>query len=595
MVVTGAPPGVLSRRGAWATALLLVLPSLPVLWICADSLIGDARGSSASAAGLSRALLPLELHLAFFALALAIAGRLSRLGPLLLPAIALMPAELFYLVRFGSPSDANVYGIIAETHLDEAISWMGPLLWIAPLATAISLVLGAWALRTTDWRWRHRSRWWVLAGALLAAAGWWVADRITQVDLGPDVEAEAPELPVVASGEQAGLRDLVAASYPWGLPLRAAEYLRFREALRAHHHPITDLQARRAIAAASGSQRREIHLLVIGESSRPDRWSLYGAARDTTPQLRQRRDLIVVRDAVSAATATRQAVPLMLSYRPPGQPLRLLNTPSLFAPFKQVGFRTYWLSTQGENGRNETPVTAIARDADEAHFLNPADFASAGTRDDALLPVLREILARPEPRQFIVLHTLGSHLHYAHRYTDSFARFQPALPRSVNTNVWSDAHASEMINAYDNSLLFTDRLLDDLIGQVAALDASATLLFVSDHGETLYDGDCGRAGHGFRAESNYRIPMFVWAAPAWRNAHVDRMARLAANARRPVTALSIFATELGLADIDVSPSVRAGDLGDANYSAPPRLTLRYGDFDRELAGRTCSTAARKAH
>ncbi|MCH3752316.1 sulfatase-like hydrolase/transferase, partial [Campylobacter coli] len=78
--------------------------------------------------------------------------------------------------------------------------------------------------------------------------------------------------------------------------------------------------------------------------------------------------------------------------------------------FRQAGFRTYWLSTQGTAGRHETPISVLAREADEQKFINTAEYLANSVHDGELLPVLAAVLARPEQHQFIVLHTLGSHL-----------------------------------------------------------------------------------------------------------------------------------------------------------------------------------------
>src|SRR5690606_24697608 len=124
--------------------------------------------------------------------------------------------------------------------------------------------------------------------------------------------------------------------------------------------------------------------------------------------------------------------------------------------------------------------------------------------------LMKQILDKNEPRIFIVLHTLGSHLNYAHRYPPSFERFVPALKPEEAPDIWRPTNVPPLINAYDNSVLYTDHFLSEALGMLDATAASGTLLFAADHGETLFDGSCQRGGHGFDAETNYRVPLLIW-------------------------------------------------------------------------------------
>lgn len=337
---------------------------------------------------------------------------------------------------------------------------------------------------------------------------------------------------------------------------------------------------------------RQVHVLVIGESSRPDRWQLYGAARDTTPRLRQLDDEQLLRfdDAVSAAAATRESVPLMLTRRPPQTPLAIRAEPSLLSAYRQAGYRSYWLSTQGAAGGHETPVSVIADEADERRFLNAADYRSASALDGELLPVLAEVLARGEPRQLIVLHTLGSHLHYAHRYPVDFEFFRPALPRKVDSNVWMRSRREELLNAYDNSLRYTDHVLAEAIALLHRSGVAATLSYVADHGETFWDGRCSSGGHGFAAIANYRVPLLFWASERWRSEHAARWRRLQSRQRAPVSSLALFATLSAHAGFRVEGQQSHQDLGAEDWQAAPRWLAYHGDFDRQLSVSACDAS-----
>lgn len=535
---------------------------------------------------------PLGIHLALLATLLAIAGRLRRLVPLLLPVALLAPPEAFYLLWFGQPSDAHLYGVIADTNFEEVTSWLGP--WLLPVVAAAFAWIGAlaWMARCwwrADWRWAHRSRVWVLAaGALLSlmllGLHQMVSPAVARLVEGPD----DPYLEHSVNKARVGVVGVAEAIYPWGLPLRWANYREHQQALAQHARLSAsfDFGVR---WRAGGPPARQIQVLVIGETGRPDRWGVFGARRDTTPRLAARAGLIPFPDAVSAASATREAAPLMLTRRPPEDLLAPPREPSLVTAFRQAGYRTYWLSTQGAAGRHETPISVLANEADERHFINAVDYRQAGALDGELLPLLQKILDRQEPRQLIVLHTLGSHLSYAHRYPRDFERFRPALQPDEVPDIWSSALLGKLTNAYDNSVLYTDHVLDEAIAQLDRSGAAATLLYAADHGETLYDGSCKRGGHGFSAETNYRIPMVIWTSPAWRAARPQAQAALQAQAGAPVSSLSIFATMAGLAGFDTARPNGHADLGSSQWHASKRLITHFGDFDADLKGKSCSS------
>jgi len=292
-------------------------------------------------------------------------------------------------------------------------------------------------------------------------------------------------------------------------------------------------------------------------------------------------------DAASPAAATRESVPLILTRRPPGSALMHTPEPSLVTAFRQAGYRTYWLSTQGAAGRHETPVSVLARESHEQQFINNAEYLSNGAQDGELLPLLADILTRPEPLQFIVLHTLGSHLHYAHRYPPEFARFQPALTPQDKADIWRRERVTELRNAYDNSVLYTDHVLERAIQLLADSGAVATLTYAADHGESLFDGDCPRAGHGFAAAVNFHVPLFVWASPAWRGQRAPDWERLLLRQRQPVSTLAVFSTVLDLAGLDIAQTTGYPALGASDWRPGKRPVTHFGDYDADIRTRAC--------
>ncbi|MFN3303680.1 MAG: phosphoethanolamine transferase [Roseateles sp.] len=538
--------------------------------------------------------LPVYLTLGFWAVLAALVGRVRRWLWLLLLAAVLSPWETFYIAHFRLVSGPHLYGVIADTHWDEVSSWLGP--WMLPVLIATTLQLGAIAwlgrqLWRADWRWTHRSRWWVLGAT---------ATLLAFIGLGEVLTAEADT--VIQPGQtpsylqhslngpaDSPLAQQLETSFPWGLPLRWARFAEHQRALDAHMRNVQSFDFKPQLRSPAAAQR-VVHVLVIGETARADRWSLFGAERSTTPQLHargQRGELAAFSDAASPAAATRESVPLMLTRRPAGAALQHTPEPSMVTAFKQAGFRTYWLSTQGAAGRHETPVSVLAREAHEQHFINGAEYLAHGAQDGELLPPLAGILARNDQRQFIVLHTLGSHLHYAHRYPAEFARFQPALAPTDKADIWRRERIDELRNAYDNSVVYTDHVVDEVIRLIERSGAMATLTFAADHGESLFDGDCPRGGHGFAAAVNFHVPFFVWASASWRDQRAADWARLLSRQQQPVSTLSVFSTVLDLAGLDIAQASSYPGVGSAQWAPGPRPVTHFGDYDKDILTKAC--------
>ncbi len=591
---TPLSPALMRWRRPGAVVLLLVLPLLPAL-----VQIGRAT-RSVIPVDLSDLAFPFGLHLGLCAILVAITSRVRSILPILLPAALLGPFEAFYIAEFGIPSGSHVYGVIADTFGDEAISWFGPWLWPV-IITAIALaMLLSWAVREcwhADWRWHGRSRGMMLIGAstlgLVIVGGNMYLDNKYKIHFLPEHNhfrhglTQAPEM----------IQAQIENSYPWGMPFRMWRFGEHLQALKDHQKDIANFTfgVKRTVTTPPG---REVYVLIIGETARANRWGLYGAKRNTTPKLSARTDLTVFTDFISPSAATRESIYLMMTRRPPEAMLEPTPEPSVVTAFNQAGFQTYWLSAQGRAGVHDTPVSVIAREAKEVQFVSGSDYRGHGALDGELLPHLQRVLGKQEQRQFIVVHTLGSHLNYAHRYPAEFEKFRPALPPSDKPDQWSESRKDEMINAYDNTVLYTDTVINDIIEMVKAQGAVATVLFVGDHGETLFDGTCGKSGHGFATEVNFRVPMFVWTSLSWQAWRPDTAALLKERTTMPFSGLSMFPTLTGLAGLSIPAPVAHPDIGGKPLSKATRLVTHFGNFDTNIANGSCDTQiapAQKGH
>lgn len=264
-------------------------------------------------------------------------------------------------------------------------------------------------------------------------------------------------------------------------------------------------------------------VLVLGESMRRNHLGLYGYERDTTPHLDARRAQLLRFDgAVAPANQTVPSVTMMLSEATVADPDRFLLRPSILSAAKEAGYRTYWLSNQGRVGQFDSKISLIARDADTTVYTNTEFYGSIN--DEQLLRPLEVALRDPHPHKLIVVHLQGSHQSYENRYPARSAVFKGT---DYAQGRFTDKQ-KDVIAQYDNSIRYTDTVLEGIIAQLEQQPGSR-MLFVSDHGERFYENGVDTAGHGYSkpTRGEFDVPFFLWC-----NGGCDPALRRAADRHR---------------------------------------------------------------
>ena len=312
---------------------------------------------------------------------------------------------------------------------------------------------------------------------------------------------------------------------------------------------------------------REIYVVVVGETSRADNWQLYGYDRATNPRLSEREDLIVFRRPLSESNTTHKSVPMLLS------PLNaktfgdsIYFTKGICSAFNEAGFNTAFFSNQR---RNHSFIDFYAYQAQTTDFIRDK-------RPDALdldlAADLQEFISRsPSDKLFIVLHCYGSHFNYRERYDSSARMFTPDKASEASVE-----NRSELVNAYDNTIIATDALIDNVISYLAGLDIPSALFYTSDHGEDIFDDERGRFLHASPTTTftQLHVPFVVWISESYRLAFPEIVNNIEANSDLNIsTSRSLFPTVMSVAGLG-SPIVDASDdLSSAHYSEKPRLYL----------------------
>lgn len=311
----------------------------------------------------------------------------------------------------------------------------------------------------------------------------------------------------------------------------------------------------------------EVYLLVIGETSRADNWQLNGYRRPTNPRLSRRTGLVNCPKALSESNTTHKSVPLMMSHLDAhtfGD--SIYSTRGIIDAFAEAGFRTAWISNQQRNGQL---IDFFGERADEVTFIGDD---GKHHFDMELCPLLRNTLRKhAHDKLFVVLHTYGSHYNYNERYPDEYGVF--AHKPDVDA---SPANRRSLLDAYDNSIVYVDAVLDSIIATVEECRRPAAMLYLADHGEDIYDDARHRFLHASPTPTYWQIhvPMLMWMSEEYRRAHPDRHSAAVANASRNISSSrSAFHTLLDMAGIE-SPCFRPeASLCSKAYTEPERKYL----------------------
>ena len=324
-----------------------------------------------------------------------------------------------------------------------------------------------------------------------------------------------------------------------------------RDAQVDHNRPRAAIGTQAKVVGRPVDARPRLLVLVVGETVRAQDWGLNGYARQTTPQLAALAQAptgpINFSHVVACGSSTEISLPCMFS--PWGRAHydkdRIDHSQSLLHVLEHAGIRTLWRDNQtGCKGVCE----GLAFESFE-HGSVPGACSAEGCLDEAMLHGLAGRIAANPGDQVVVLHQLGNHgpAYYA-RYPAAFRRFTPVC----ETSDLDRCERDEIVNAYDNAVLYTDDFLARTIrflGEQGGRDTA--LIYLSDHGESL--GEDGLYLHGvpyaIAPDTQTHVPMLMWLSPGFSAARGIDTACLKARSNDDVSQDNLFHSVLGLMQV----------------------------------------------
>lgn len=463
--------------------------------------------------------------------------------PLLALLILCSAVALHMMQRYGVVLDPAMLRNALRTDAREAAELFNPGLF-ASIGTALALGLGLWWLPLRQLAWPQavkRRLLTVLLLVLLAVAALLLGFQ----DLSSTMR------------NQKGLRyQVTPANVLYSAGRAAASDVSTARAARLPPPPIER-------AAATPGRKPQLLVVVVGETARAMNFSLNGYARQTNPVLAGW-PVINFPDTTACGTSTEVSLPCMWSARGRADYDEALirRSESLPQLLHRAGLRVVWLDNQsgckGLCGGIDT--------RDLSNGVDPVLCPDGRCFDGVLLKGLAEVLAEAPagpPRDTVVfLHQLGNHgPAYYKRYPAAFRRFTPECTR----NELRECSQQEIVNAYDNAILYTDHLLGETLSFLKQRQDrfDVGLIYASDHGESL--GEKGLYLHGMpRAiapREQLAVPMLWWfggeGASGWDGLDA---ACLRARAQAPASHDNLYHSVLGLLQIASPARVAERDL-----------------------------------
>lgn len=257
---------------------------------------------------------------------------------------------------------------------------------------------------------------------------------------------------------------------------------------------------------ARTTKEHKLLIVVVGESSRYDRWSLNGYKRETNPLLSK--EGVISLSMYSCGTYTLYSVPCMFSEfgRKNYSYKKGIVYESIVDRISELGIYTFWLNTYFTSNQvamhsNFKTVTSnvIYKNGDSFEY------------DEELLKGLNKIVTKGDGKDIlIVLHTVGSHYNYFNRYPKKFEKYKPICKKRI----MSSCNLKYLENGYDNTILYTDYFLYKTIEFLKKHGNKyiSAMVYLSDHGESL--GEYGMFAHmapyATSPVAQRHIPAILW-------------------------------------------------------------------------------------
>jgi lipid A ethanolaminephosphotransferase len=299
---------------------------------------------------------------------------------------------------------------------------------------------------------------------------------------------------------------------------------------------------------AGAAQHPPLLLFVLGETARSANFSLNGYARPTNPLL-AKENVTSFTQVASCGTSTAESVPCMFSHLGrEGFAKRSHDFENWLDVLQRAGYAVLWMDNQSGCKGQCDRIPSL----NTSELKLPEHCEGGECRDTLMLTQLDKELAKlPAERRargtIVVMHQMGSHGPAYFKRTP--AAFKPFVPECTDTSL-SQCNQAQVVNAYDNTLVFTDYFLSRAIGWLKDKEktAATALFYVADHGESLGENNLYLHGlpYAMAPAEQKQVPLITWLSPTFETQSHIKTSCLQKQRDRALSHDHLFHSVLGL-------------------------------------------------
>jgi lipid A ethanolaminephosphotransferase len=304
--------------------------------------------------------------------------------------------------------------------------------------------------------------------------------------------------------------------------------------------------------ALTAGQTPATLVVVLGETARMGNFGINGYERNTTPRLAQE-SIVSLRNVLSCGTSTAASVPCMFSHLGrEGYDKRAASYESVLDVLQRAGLAVLWVDNQsGCKGVCDRVPHFSTADLRVSPYCDDGE-----CHDEVMLHELEKRISQlPAERRakgtVVFMHQMGSHgPAYHKRVPASFKKFKPECA----SNALQECSREQVVNAYDNTILYTDHFLTETIHWLKRQKGPSALMYVSDHGESLGENNLYLHGlpYSVAPDVQKRVAWINWFSPSFESQRQISSACLNKKVQEPLSHDNYFHSVLGLASVRTS-------------------------------------------
>jgi len=325
-------------------------------------------------------------------------------------------------------------------------------------------------------------------------------------------------------------------------------------------------------------------VFILGEATNRNHMHLYGYNLPNTPNLdalKAKNEIAVFTDCISPHSTTIDVLRTLFTFCDYESNKDWYEYHNLIDVMNAAGYKTHWLSNQESSGIWGNVAQLYANRSTVHEFTRMRDSREDfGSLDEELFPMLDEAIQQKSSKNFYVLHLMGGHSLYYSRFPYSFSRFSK---NDITANVSDEKKV--VLAQYANALYYNDYIVSGLIDKFR--DTDALVIYVPDHGETIYDEGSNFAGHVEENPNRYmlEIPMIIWASDKFKEKYPEKWQQIQAAVNRPYMTDDLIHTILDLADIKTPEFNPAKSIVNPYFDATRKRMNQGRDYDTQIKRR----------